>query len=222
MPTVLIADDNAKIVEVLAEYLRADGFTALTALDGDAAATLADAHRPDIALLDIMLPGIDGLTLTKRFQGLGIPVIIVSARTEEADRIEGLQIGADDYVTKPFSPREVVTRVQTVLRRVARESDASGLLRFGELAIDAAGRTVTSGGEEIELTRTEFNILYMLAESPGTVFTRAQLLEAALHEGDGVDERRIDTHVKNLRRKLGDASRRHVRTVFGVGYKLEP
>lgn len=222
MPTVLIADDNAKIVEVLAEYLRADGFRALTALDGDSAATLAAAYRPDIALLDIMLPGIDGLTLTKRFMEEGIPVIIISARSDEADRIGGLQIGADDYVTKPFSPREVVTRVHTVLRRVARESHSNDVLEFGDLIIDVSGRTVLSGGQQVELTRTEFDLLHMLALNPGTVFSRAQLLDATSGEAYDGDERRIDTHVKNIRRKLGEQSRSRVRTVFGVGYKLEP
>lgn len=222
MPTVLIADDNAKIVEVLAEYLRADGFSTLTALDGDSASALATAIRPDIALLDIMLPGIDGLTLTKQFLERGIPVIIVSARSDEADRIGGLQIGADDYVTKPFSPKEVVTRVHTVLRRVVRETEASDQMEFGELRISVSGRTVTSAGRHVDLTRTEFDLLHMLALNPGTVFSRAQLLDVTSGDGYDGDARRVDTHVKNLRRKLGPQSRHQIRTVFGVGYKLEP
>lgn len=222
MTTVLVADDNAKIVEVLAEYLRADGFTPLTALDGETAADMAETTPPDIALVDIMLPGIDGLTLTRRFLSAGIPVILISARSDEADRIGGLELGADDYVTKPFSPREVVTRVHTVLRRVARTGGSENLLCFGELEIDAAGRTVRAAGKPVDLTRTEFDILYTLASQAGTVFTREQLSRLTTSQPDEVDLRRIDTHVKNIRRKLGDLSRGHIRTVFGVGYKLEP
>ncbi|MDP2182137.1 MAG: response regulator transcription factor [Actinomycetota bacterium] len=227
MATVLVVDDNEKIVEVLAEYLAAAGHTAVTALDGDAALLRAAEARPDLALVDVMLPGIDGLDLTKRFQAQGIPVILVTARGDEVDRLVGLEIGADDYITKPFSPREVVARVKAVLRRCSRERDRdqddAPPLVVGDLSIDPERREVRVQGVVVDLTRTEFDILYALAGHPGRVYTRLQLLEIA--SGDAFDgyERTVDAHVKNIRRKLGEDSKnpRYVKTVFGVGYKLE-
>ncbi len=223
MPTVLVIDDNAKIVEVLAEYLRAAGFTAVTAADGPAAVTAAKAHRPDLALVDVMLPGIDGFDLTRRFQADGIPVILVTARSEEVDRLLGLEFGADDYVTKPFSPREVVARVKAVLRRVDRRGDASASFTVGDLVVDPERREVRVGGQVVELTRSEFDVLATMAAHPGRVYTRLQLLEAT--SGDAFDgyERTIDAHIKNIRRKLGDDPKvpRFIRTVIGVGYKVE-
>jgi len=223
MPTVLVVDDNEKIVSVLAEYLRADGYTANTALDGPAAIAAAAEHRPDLALVDVMLPGIDGLELTRRFQAEGIPVILVTARTDEVDRLVGLEIGADDYITKPFSPREVVARVKAVLRRCTRDQASANVLRVGDLALDHERREVRLGDDVIELTRSEFDILATMAAHPGRVYTRLQLLEAA--SGDAFDgyERTVDAHIKNIRRKLGEDPKdpRHVRTVFGVGYKVE-
>jgi len=224
--TVLVADDNPKIVEVLSAYLTAEGFDVVTASDGPSAAAAVAERVPDLALLDIMMPGIDGIELTKRFQREhGLPVILVTARTDEIDRLIGLEVGADDYISKPFSPREVVARVKAVLRRI----DAAGshgddaALRVGGLEIDPGGRRVTVDGGAVELTRTEFDILATLAAHPGRVYTRMQLMEAA--QGDAFEgyERTIDAHVKNLRRKIGDdpKSPRHVQTVFGVGYKLE-
>jgi len=225
MPTILVVDDNVKIVEVLAEYLKADGFSTVVATDGLEAMAAAEKHRPDLALLDIMLPGIDGLELTRRFEALGIPVILVTARADEVDRLVGLQIGADDYITKPFSPREVVARVKTVLRRVARgaEPAAAAAVTVGDLVIDAEKRSVEVAGAPVELTRTEFDILATMAAHPGRVYTRLQLLEAA--SGDAFEgyERTVDAHVKNIRRKLGEDPREphHLKTVFGVGYKVE-
>lgn len=223
MPTVLVVDDNAKIVEVLVEYLRAEGFTALTAADGPAALAVAKAHRPDLALVDVMLPGIDGLELTRRFQADGIPVILVTARSEEVDRLVGLELGADDYITKPFSPREVVARVKAVLRRCDRRSDAVASFTVGDLVIDRECREVRIGERVVELTRSEFDVLAAMAAHPGRVYSRLQLLEAT--SGDAFDgyERTIDAHVKNIRRKLGDdpKSPRYIRTVIGVGYKVE-
>lgn len=223
MPTVLVIDDNATIVEVLAEYLRASGFTAVTAADGSAALAAAKAHRPDLALVDVMLPGIDGLELTRRFQADGIPVILVTARTEEVDRLVGLELGADDYISKPFSPREVVARVKAVLRRCERGAKVNSAFRVGELEVDPERREVRVAGEIVELTRSEFEVLAMMAAHPGRVYSRLQLLEAT--SGDAYEgyERTVDAHIKNIRRKLRDDPKapRFIRTVIGVGYKVE-
>ncbi|NTW29402.1 MAG: response regulator transcription factor [Coriobacteriia bacterium] len=223
MTTILVVDDNTKIVSVLAEYLRADHFTAITATDGPSALEAAASHRPDLALVDIMLPGIDGLELTRRFQADGIPVILVTARSDEVDRLVGLEIGADDYITKPFSPREVVARVKAVLRRCERSNAPAPVISVGDLTIDRDRREVRVGDQVADVTRTEFDILAMLAAHPGRVYSRLQLLEAA--SGDAYEgyERTVDAHVKNIRRKLGDDPRHpsYIRTVIGVGYKLE-
>lgn len=225
MATVLVVDDNPKIVEVLSEYLLADGHTPITALDGQSALDRATREHPDLALLDIMLPGIDGLELTRAFRDLGIPVILVTARSDEVDRLVGLELGADDYVTKPFSAREVVARVKAVLRRCVRDATAAAptTMHVGALALDHERRSVSVDDKAVELTRTEFDILATMAAHPGRVYTRLQLLEAS--SGDAFDgyERTIDAHVKNIRRKLGDDPRspRFIRTVIGVGYKLD-
>ena len=224
--TILVVDDNPKITDVLRAYLEAEGFRVLTAADGVTALEMAEAERPELALLDVMLPGIDGIELTRRLQrDLDIPVILVTARTDEVDRLIGLEVGADDYVTKPFSPREVVARVRAVLRRSERSRDAvrGNTLLVGPLAIRADRREVTVDGAPVELTRTEFDILATMAAHPGRVYTRMQLMEAA--QGDAFEgyERTIDAHVKNVRRKLGDdpKSPSFIKTVFGVGYRLE-
>lgn len=224
MSSVLVIDDNVKIVDVLAEYLEAAGYTTLRAHDGSEALRLAERNRPDLALVDVMLPEVDGLELTRRFQAQGIPVILVTARGDEVDRLVGLELGADDYITKPFSPREVVARVKAVLRRCARtDGEVGAPVRVGDLEVDAERREVRVGGRQVELTRTEFDVLLMLAEHPGRVYSRLQLLEAV--SGDAFEgyERTMDAHVKNIRRKMGDdpKSPRYIRTVFGVGYKLE-
>ncbi len=225
MRKILVVDDNAKIVEVLAEYLKAEGFEPLTAGDGLAALSIAGTTRPDLALLDIMMPGMDGLELTRRFEREGIPVILVTARTEEIDRLIGLEVGADDYVTKPFSPREVVARVKAVLRRCDRASAGSDapVIRVGELEIDPSRRRVTVEGHPCELTRTEFDLLSAMAAHPGRVYSRLQLLEIASGEAFEGYERTVDAHVKNIRRKLGEDTKhpRYLHTVIGVGYKVE-
>lgn len=223
MPTVLVVDDSEKIVEVLCEYLKADGFTPVAAYDGAAALAAAAAARPDLALVDVMLPGIDGLELTRRFQALGIPVILVTARAEEVDRLLGLELGADDYVVKPFSPREVVARVKAVLRRCSRET-TDDVIEVGDLRLDTGRRVAIVGGQPVELTRTEFDILTLMAMHPERVYSRLQLLEASSSDAFEGYERTIDAHVKNIRRKLGEDPRhpRHLRTVFGVGYKVVP
>jgi two-component system alkaline phosphatase synthesis response regulator PhoP len=223
---ILVVDDNPKITEVLSAYLTAEGFEVEIAADGPSAVAAVERHVPDLALLDIMLPGLDGVELTRRFQREhDLPVILVTARTDEVDRLIGLEVGADDYVSKPFSPREVVARVKAVLRRVERAETRSAEepLRVGGLVVDPAGREVAVDGRGVELTRTEFDMLQTMATHPGRVYTRMQLMEAA--QGDAYEgyERTVDAHVKNLRRKLGDDPRepRFVQTVFGVGYKLE-
>jgi len=223
---ILVVDDNPTIVEVLAAYLREEGFEVVTAADGPEAVAAAASARPDLALLDVMLPGIDGIELTRRFQReYDLPVILVTARTDEIDRLIGLEVGADDYISKPFSPREVVARVKAVLRRAERQ-DSPGpveFLRVGDLVIDLGGRSVTAAGAPVQLTRTEFDILATLAAHPGRVYSRMQLMEAAQGVAYEGYERTMDAHVKNLRRKLGDDPKepRYVETVFGVGYKLE-
>lgn len=223
--SVLVVDDNEKIVEVLAAYLGQEGFEVRTAADGESAVRAVEERRPDIALLDIMLPGVDGIELTRRFQrDHDLPVILVTAKSDEVDRLIGLEIGADDYVTKPFSPREVVARVKAVLRRVeGSRGTPEGTLRLGALEVDPERREVRIGEQKVDLTKTEFDILETMARHPGRVYTRLQLLEAA--SGDAYEgyERTVDAHIKNLRKKLEDDPRepRFVKTVFGVGYKVE-
>jgi DNA-binding response OmpR family regulator len=225
MPRILVVDDNEKIVEVLAAYLAEEGFDVDTAGTGAEALERVADHVPDLALLDIMLPGLDGIELTRRLQREhDLPVILVTAKTEEVDRLIGLEVGADDYVSKPFSPREVVARVKAVLRRTGRATpETGGEIRVGDLVVDPERRRVMLADRPVELTRTEFDLLAAMASHPGRVYTRLQLLEAV--QGDAFEgyERTIDAHVKNLRKKLDDDPKepRLVHTVFGVGYKVE-
>jgi len=224
MRRILVVDDNEKISEVLKAYLEKEGFEVSTAADGETALAEVSKAVPDLAVLDIMLPGVDGIELTRRFQREhDMPVILVTAKSDEVDRLIGLEVGADDYVTKPFSPREVVARVKAVLRRSDRVSVMGERIAVGELMLDRERRTVTLGDEPIELTKTEFDILVTMAAHPGRVYTRLQLLEAA--QGDAFEgyERTVDAHIKNIRKKLHETPRRSqiVHTVFGVGYKVE-
>lgn len=223
MPTILVVDDNAKIVDVLSEYLKTAGYDVVSALDGSDALALANERRPDLALVDVMLPSIDGLELTRTFQAIGLPVILVTARADEVDRLVGLELGADDYVTKPFSPREVVARVKAVLRRCARSASPAATMSVGDMTIDSERREVRIGERGVELTRTEFDILAAMASHPGRVYTRMQLMEASSDDAFEGYERTIDAHIKNIRRKIGDdpKSPRYVRTVIGVGYKVD-
>jgi two-component system alkaline phosphatase synthesis response regulator PhoP len=222
--TILVVDDNKKIVDVLSEYLRAEGFATLAATDGDAGLSLAIEHHPDLALVDVMLPGTDGIEITRRLLPMGIPVILVTARSDEIDRLIGLEVGADDYVTKPFSPREVVARVKAVLRRVDRSLDieADAPIHVGDLVIDPRRRLVRVGERTVELTRSEFDLLTAMAAHPGRVYTRGQLLEIVSGEAFEGYERTIDAHIKNVRKKLGEDPRasRYIHTVIGVGYKV--
>jgi DNA-binding response OmpR family regulator len=222
---VLLVDDEPKIVAVLKAYLEREGFQVLTASDGTTALELARSQRPDLLLLDLMLPGLDGWEVCRTLRrDSGVPIIMLTARGEAEDRVAGLELGADDYVAKPFSPREVVARVKAVLRRAAATPE-EGRFTCGDLVVDPTTFKATYSGRSLELTPTEFRLLAALARRPGRVFTRAELLDEAQGTTYEGYERTIDTHIKNLRRKLeaaGAVSRPcTVATVHGVGYRLE-
>ena len=221
---VLIVDDEPKIRRIVGSYLREEGFDVAEAGDGETALRLASSN-PDLVVLDVMLPGIDGIEVLRQLRTRSdVPVILLTARAEETDKLIGLSVGADDYLTKPFSPRELVARVKAVLRRVraGADSDRDGRLRFSGLTIDPDTRVVECGGREPELTALEFDLLAALARAPGRVFTRHQLIEEVWGWDFFGDERVVDVHVRNLRSKLGDAAAdpEFVGTVRGVGYKL--
>jgi len=222
---VLIVDDDPKTVRLIQAYLQKDGYRVATAFDGQEALELAGKVHPDLVVLDLMLPEIDGLEVCRRLRAESrVPVIMLTARTTEEDRLRGLDLGADDYVTKPFSPRELVARVRAVLRRSApAEEGELPDARFGDLVISFARHEVLSRGQVVSLTPTEFSLLAVLARSSGRAFTRLQMVEQALGLEYAGFERTIDTHVMNLRRKVepDPAHPRYVKTVFGVGYKLE-
>lgn len=223
--TILVVDDDRKIVELVTLYLQKEGFRVLQAFDGNTALDLARAERPALAILDLMLPGVNGLVICKTLQvEAQTPVIMLTARSTEEDRMRGLDIGADDYVVKPFSPRELVSRVRAVLRRVQRgaEANGGGTMTFGPLWLDTARHEVAVGGKPIELTPTEFRLLVAFARAPGHVFTRQQLLDRAFDEAFEGFERNIDVHIMNLRRKLAlPADGPGIKTVYGVGYRFE-
>jgi len=225
--TILVVHDEAQITAVLQDYLKQAGFRVLTASDGQYALALTRQKRPDLLILDLMLPGgMDGLDVCRKVRQdpalTDLPIIMLTARNEETDRLIGLELGADDYVTKPFSPREVVARVRTVLRRAKREGPPSGVIRVDELAIDLTNRNVTVSGKAVTLTPSEFDLLAALARTPGRPYTRSQLITQVYEVAyDGFD-RAIDSHIKNLRRKIetDPAQPRYIHTVYGVGYKL--
>jgi len=225
MPTkVLVVDDEAKLVKLVGAYLEQAGYRVVAAYDGPQALQQVERESPDLIVLDLMLPGVDGLEVAKRVRAKsGVPLIMLTARTEEADRVVGLELGADDYVVKPFSPRELVARVRAVLRRGSTQQPARRL-DFGPLEIDLAGHEVRLSGRALELTPSEFALLRAMAEQPGRAFTRRQLMDAIGAAGYATVERAVDTHVKNLRRKLEDDphSPRYLHTVRGVGYKFQP
>lgn len=221
--TILMVDDEARIVKLVRDYLERAGFDVLTARDGETALTIARVEQPDLIILDLMLPGVDGLDVCRRLrQESGVPIIMLTARVEEADRIVGLELGADDYVTKPFSPGELVARVRATLRRTTGQMGPPAILRGGAIELDTASLTATVAGELIDLTPTEFQVLAALMRQPGRILSRDQLLEA-VHgvTFDGYD-RSIDSHIKNLRRKIEPDPRqpRYIQTVYGVGYRF--
>ncbi len=220
---ILVVDDEAKIVKLAKDYLENGSFRVRTAADGVTALAIARQEKPDLIVLDLNLPGMDGLDVCRTLRRESdVPIIMLTARIEETDRLIGLELGADDYITKPFSPRELVARVRVVLRRVQGGNRTPGLIVAGDLEIDTNGYTVTRRGEEIPLSRTEFNLLVLLAQYPGQTFTRAQLLNRLHGYSDTGYDRSVDAHVKNLRRKLepDPSNPIYIQTVYGVGYKF--
>lgn len=220
---ILVVDDEPKIVKLARDYLVRGGYQVVSATNGQTALAVARHERPDLVVLDLNLPEMDGLDVIRALRrDTAVPVIMLTARAEETDRLIGLELGADDYITKPFSPREFVLRVKAVLRRVQGDLYRPGLIRAGDLEIDLDGHKVTRDGESIQLSRTEFNLLATLARHPGQTFTRAQLIDRLYGVVyDGYD-RSIDAHIKNLRRRLetNPSEPRYVLTVYGVGYKF--
>jgi two-component system response regulator ResD len=223
-PLVLVADDEPMVREVLERYLQKDGFRVRSVEDGPGAVAAFAEAGPDLVLLDLMLPGLDGLEVFRRIRAESpTPVIMLTARGHETDRVVGLELGADDYVAKPFSPREVVARVRAVLRRTT-PSTPDGTRRFGRLEIDVARREVCRDGNPVHLTRKEFDLLWYLASRPGQTLTRSQLLEAVWDFAWDGDTSTVTVHVRRLREKIEDepSSPRHLVTVWGVGYRFEP
>jgi DNA-binding response OmpR family regulator len=222
--TVLVVDDEPIVLDVVGRYLERDGHKVLTAADSDVARRLIEREQPQLVLLDVMLPGAtDGLALCRWLRSTSdIPVILLTARADEADRIVGLELGADDYVTKPFSPRELATRVKTVLRRTQPTPPPLEQLTVGPLVVDAATHEVRRGGEEISLTAKEFDLLWFLASNPNRVFSRDQLMHRVWGYSSALDTGTVTVHVRRLREKLeADPSTPHlVETVWGVGYRL--
>ncbi len=220
---VLVVEDDAPIARLVADYLGAEGFDVDVAPDGEAGVLRTRSWEPDVVVLDLMLPGIDGIEVCRQVRTFSDAyVIMLTARTDELDRVIGLSVGADDYLAKPFSPRELAARVRAMLRRPRGQASGEVARIFGDLAIDVGAREVTVAGERIELTRTEFDILDTLSSRPRAVLERRALLEAVWGDDWFGDDHVIDVHVANLRRKLGDdpAESLYVRTVRGVGYRM--
>ena len=223
MNPILIVDDNEQIVQILAQYVKAEGWPCLTARSGEEALSLFDAAAPSLILLDIMLPGIDGMEVCRRIRSVSsVPILMITARDEDADRILGLDIGADDYIVKPFSPGEVMARIRAVLRRIPAEKGQETLV-IGTLSIHLPSLSVTLCGHRLSLTRREVELLYTLAASPGRVFTRDNLLTLVWGYEHVGNYRAVDSHIKRLRQKL-DAYPHDfftIATVWGTGYKFE-
>ena len=217
--TILVVDDEPRIVQLVRDYLEHGGFTVLTASDGPSALRSARTGRPDLVVLDLGLPGLDGLDVTRSLRRDGaVPIIMLTARTEESDKLVGLELGADDYMTKPFSPKELVARVRAVLRRAEAASVPSDVIRVGsDVELNVPRMEARFSGRRIDLTRSEFQLVSLMARQPGRVFTRSQLLDAVRGVAFESYERAIDAHVKNIRRKIGA---RYIETVFGVGYRF--
>jgi two-component system alkaline phosphatase synthesis response regulator PhoP len=224
MKTVLVVDDEPKITQLARDYLEHAGFAVLVAGDGPSALTAVRQRQPDLVVLDLGLPGLDGLGVTRELRrDSSIPIVMLTARDDEVDKLLGLELGADDYLTKPFSPRELVARVRAVLRRTEAAAAPDEILRIGDVLVDVPRMRVEIAGRSVDdLTATEFGLLRTLASSPGRIFTRSQLLDAVRGVAFESYERAIDSHIKNLRRKLEPDPRtpRYVLTVYGVGYRF--
>lgn len=223
MPTVLIIEDEPELVKVLRSYLEQANYHVLTAFRGDTGLSTWQHKRPDLVILDLNLPGMDGLDVAREIRRRAdTPLIMLTARVDEMDELIGLELGADDYITKPFSPRVVLARVRALLRRTGSGPAENEMLRVADLEIDRQAHTVTRLVQQIDLTPTEFNLLVAMAEQPGRAFTRLQLLEAAQGAAYEGYERTIDAHVKNLRAKLemDPKNPQYIETVFGIGYKF--
>jgi two-component system, OmpR family, alkaline phosphatase synthesis response regulator PhoP len=223
MKQILVVDDEPRIAEICRDYLERAGFKVTLAANGTDALALARTKRPDLVVLDLGLPKLDGLDVTRALRKhSNVPIIMLTARVEESDKVTGLELGADDYLTKPFSPKELVARVRAVFRRVEIGPGRAEVIRAGEVSLDIPRMQASVGSRTVDLTSTEFDLLAMLMRQPGRVFTRGQLLDAI--RGDSVEsfDRAIDAHIKNLRRKLEPDARspRYVLTVYGVGYKF--
>mgnify|MGYP000886990736 FL=1 len=222
---ILVVDDEPQIVKVLKAYLEKSGYRVLTAYEGQAALSLFSKEEPDFVILDLNLPGMDGLEICRTIRRKSdVPILMLTARVEETDRLIGLELGADDYVIKPFSPREVVARVKTIFRRTGTpEAARPDVLEAGPLRMDLGQHTVSLADRPIDLTPTEFEILYALASQPKRVLTRMQIMEQAQGAAFEGYERTIDAHIKNIRLKLEPDPRNpvYLRTVFGIGYKFE-
>lgn len=223
---ILIVDDDSQILRLVESYLSQAGYGTLTAADGEAAMHALRRERPDLVVLDLMLPGRDGLEILRWLRGdatlSATPVLLLTARVDDEDKIVGLELGADDYLTKPFNPREVVARVRALLRRAGAAPTTAHILQHGRLRLDVDGHSLQVDGEVVDLTPTEFALLKALLENPGHAFTRAELIERALGYSYEGFERTLDSHVKNLRRKIESdpATPKYIETVFGVGYRL--
>jgi DNA-binding response OmpR family regulator len=225
MTTILVVDDEPIVRDVIVRYLNRDGFTTLEAGDGEDARRLIETDNPSLVVLDLMLPGVDGLELCRWIRARSdLPVIMLTARGEETDRIVGLELGADDYVTKPFSPRELAARVKTVLRRTHNTSVTAERLEFGDVVLDAASREVTKAGSAVALTAREFDLLWVLVSHPRRVFSRDLLMDRVWGYSAALDTGTVTVHMRRLREKLEDepAEPRHLQTVWGVGYRFDP
>jgi DNA-binding response OmpR family regulator len=225
MATVLVVDDEPIVRDVVVRYLQRDGFDTLEAGDGDAARSIIESGAADLVVLDVMLPGADGLTLCRWIRaGSDLPVIMLTARGEAADRIVGLEIGADDYVTKPFSPREVAIRVRNVLKRAETTPPAAETLSFDGLTLDGRTREVTLDGEPVRLTGKEFDLLHFLASNPREVFSRTQLMDRVWGYEAALDTGTVTVHIRRLRSKIerDPSTPRHLETLWGVGYRFVP
>ena len=219
---ILVVDDEPKIVRLARDYLEKNGFRVVTAADGPSALAMARREKPDLIVLDLLLPGMDGREVCRILRNESdVPIIMLTALSDESDQIVGLEIGADDYIVKPFSPRALVARVRALLRRMQGDIKAQAVIRAGDLEVDSARHTATLNGKSLNLTPSEFDLLALLASRPGQTFTRQQLMDDLYGGAASSVDRSVDSHIKNLRRKLESVSgERLIETIYGVGYRF--